>query len=52
MNPSGNGELLVAMNDKLNRLIDTEVGEDNGQMLPDGPNANWTLDPSVSKLRM
>ena len=32
--------------------IETEVGEDRGQMLPTGPNANWTLDPSVGKLRM
>jgi arylsulfatase A-like enzyme len=52
VNPSGNGELLVAMNDKLNLLIETEVGDDSGQMLPDGPDANWVLDPSVSKLRM
>ena len=29
-------ELVVAMNEKLNRLIDVEVGEDNGQMLPGG----------------
>jgi len=27
-------ELVMAMNDKLNRLIDAEVGEDRGQMLP------------------
>ena len=40
------------MNDKLNELIESEVGDDRGQMLPDGPDANWTLDPSVSKLRM
>jgi arylsulfatase len=45
-------ELLVAMNDKLNALIETEVGEDTGQMLPGGTDANWKLDPSVSKLRM
>ena len=47
-----NGDLLVAMNGKLNQLIESEVGEDNGQMLPTGPNANWTLDPDVAKLRM
>ena len=52
VNLSGNGELLVAMNQKLNALIESEVGEDRGQMLPDGPDANWTLDPSVSRLRM
>lgn len=34
-------ELVVAMNDKLNRLIDTEVGEDRGQMLPGGVEAGW-----------
>ncbi|GAF90515.1 unnamed protein product, partial [marine sediment metagenome] len=52
MNRTKNGELLVAMNDKLNGLIETEVGEDSGQMLPGGEDANWTLDPSISKLRM
>ena len=31
-----NGDLLVAMNDKLNALIESEVGEDTGQMLPGG----------------
>jgi arylsulfatase len=36
-------ELLVAMNDKLNRLIDTEVGEDRGQMLPGGVDAGWEV---------
>jgi arylsulfatase len=40
------------MNGKLNTLVESEVGEDHGQMLPGGPDANWTLDPSVSKLRM
>jgi arylsulfatase len=47
-----NGDLLVAMNEKLNTLIENEVGEDAGQMLPGGNDANWRLDPSVSKLRM
>jgi arylsulfatase len=46
------GDLLVAMNDKLNALTESEVGEDIGQMLPGGTDANWKLDPSVSKLRM
>ena len=46
------GDLLVAMNDKLNALIEAEVGEDIGQMLPGGEDANWALDPSISKLRM
>ena len=48
----GYGELLLAMNDKLNALIEAEVGEDSGQMLPGGEDANWKLDPGISKLRM
>jgi arylsulfatase len=47
-----NGELLVAMNEKLSATIESEVGDDRGQMLPGGDDASWTLDPSISKLRM
>ncbi|WP_035255375.1 sulfatase-like hydrolase/transferase [Desulfatiglans anilini] len=36
-------ELVVAMNDKLNRLIEAEVGEDRGQMLPGGIEAGWEV---------
>lgn len=36
-------ELLVAMNEKLNQLIDAEVGEDRGQMLPGGIDAGWDV---------
>jgi arylsulfatase len=36
-------ELVIAMNEKLNRLIDTEVGEDRGQMLPGGVEAGWEV---------
>ena len=36
-------ELVMAMNEKLNRLIDTEVGEDRGQMLPGGVEAGWEV---------
>ncbi|SOZ39100.1 sulfatase-like hydrolase/transferase [Cupriavidus neocaledonicus] len=36
-------ELVLAMNEKLNRLIDTEVGEDRGQMLPGGIDAGWEV---------
>jgi hypothetical protein len=36
-------ELVVAMNQKLNRLIETEVGEDRGQMLPGGIDAGWEV---------
>lgn len=37
------GELVLAMNDKLDRLIEAEVGEDNGQMLPGGVDAGWEV---------
>jgi len=40
-------ELVVAMNDKLNRLIEEEVGEDRGQMLPGGVDAGWTVTPET-----
>ena len=46
------GDLILAMSEKLNALIEAEVGEDVGQMLPGGNDASWTLDPSVSNLRM
>lgn len=36
-------ELIVAMNEKLNRLIDSEVGDDRGQMLPGGVDAGWEV---------
>jgi arylsulfatase len=47
-----NGDLLVAMNETLSATIESEVGDDRGQMLPGGDDASWTLDPSLSKLRM
>jgi len=40
-------ELLLAMNGKLNRLIDAEVGEDRGQMLPGGADAGWEVTPET-----
>ncbi|HEU0258313.1 MAG TPA: sulfatase-like hydrolase/transferase [Burkholderiales bacterium] len=42
-NLSANRELVAAMNEKLNRLIDAEVGEDRGQMLPGGIDAGWEI---------
>ena len=39
--PKKHGELLLAMNDKMNALIDTRVDElDNGSFMP-GKDANW-----------
>jgi hypothetical protein len=43
MDRAKNTELIQAMNDKLNRLIDAEVGEDRGQMLPGGIEAGWEV---------
>ncbi|MGC3999944.1 MAG: sulfatase-like hydrolase/transferase [Anaeromyxobacter sp.] len=40
-------ELLLAMNDNLNELIDLEVGEDRGQMLPGGIEAGWEVTPET-----
>jgi arylsulfatase len=40
-------ELVLAMNAKLNRLIDREVGEDRGQMLPGGIDAGWEITPET-----
>lgn len=40
-------ELVAAMNEKLNRLIDAEVGEDRGQMLPGGIDAGWEVTPET-----
>ena len=41
------GELLLAMNAKLTRLIDAEVGEDVGQMLPGGVDGGWVATEAV-----
>lgn len=47
MDRKKNGELLLAMNAKLNKLIDAEVGEDVGQMLPGGVDAGWVATNAV-----
>ena len=40
--------LIEAMNAKLNALIDREVGEDLGQMLPKDPGGGWVLTEAVN----
>lgn len=45
-----NADLLMAMNAKLNRLIDSEVDEDVGQMLPGGVDGDWVATPAVNDL--
>jgi arylsulfatase A-like enzyme len=42
---SGARDLVLAMNERLNALIDAEVGEDRGQMLPGGVDAGWEVTP-------
>jgi len=39
-----NRDLLLAMNDKLNRLIDREVGNDDGSHLPDISGVDWAFE--------
>src|SRR5262249_29257207 len=41
-------DLLDAMNAKLNALIDQEVGEDIGQMLPGGVDGGWVATGAVN----
>jgi arylsulfatase len=45
-----NADLLAAMNAKLNKLIDAEVGEDAGQMLPGGVDGGWVASPAVNDM--
>ena len=45
------GETIVMMNEKLNVLIEAEVGEDIGQMLPSLNGADWTLSSSIDDFR-
>jgi arylsulfatase len=43
-----NRDLIETMNAKLNGLIDKEVGEDVGQMLPGGVDAGWVATGAVN----
>ena len=44
-----NRELLMAMNDKLNKLVDAVVGEDRGAMMPGGIEAGWEVSAETMK---
>jgi len=46
------GDLILTMNNKLNLLLEDEVGDDVGQMLPGGADADWRLSPKLKHLRM
>ena len=39
-----NGDLIIAMNDKLNKVIEDEVGKDMGEYLPDIKGVNWAFE--------
>ncbi len=42
--PIANEELIIAMNDRLTRLIESEIGEDKGEMLPRRENGGlWCI---------
>jgi len=45
---TGQRALLESMNAKLNALIDREVGEDVGQMLPGGADGGWVATSAVN----
>jgi arylsulfatase A-like enzyme len=45
-----NGDLIAAMNAKLNKLLEAEVGEDIGQMLPGGVDGGWVATPAARDL--
>ena len=44
LDKKANDLLIMAMNDKMNKLIDEEVGSDKGEGLPDIKNVNWAID--------
>lgn len=50
LDPKKNGELILAMNAKLTQLIEAEVGEDIGQMLPGGVDGGWVVTPASRDL--
>ena len=43
-NPEQNEELILEMNDKLNRLIDEEIGVDDATYLPASEATDWYID--------
>lgn len=48
LNRAASAELIEAMNDKMNALIDQEVGPDIGQMMPGGVDGGWVLTSAVN----
>ena len=50
--PQKYAELIEMMNEKLNVLIASEAGEDDGQMLPSIKGSTWKLSASFRDLRL
>lgn len=46
---SPDNELVLAMNEKMNRLIDAEVGDDPGDMMPAGIEGGWEVSAETMK---
>ena len=44
-----NNDLVIAMNEKMTRLIDEEVGDDPGGMIPDGIEGGWEVSAETMK---
>ncbi len=44
MDKNKHGEIIMAMNEKLNKVIEDEVGDDDGSYLPDIKGVNWVFD--------
>ena len=42
--PHSHRDLIESLNSKLNALIDEEIGQDIGQMLPDADQTSWHID--------
>ncbi len=44
VNQSGNKELIMTMNGKLEAIIKAEIGKDDGREMPNIPTVDWTID--------
>jgi arylsulfatase A-like enzyme len=51
-NPRRYSDLIELMNNKLNLLIEVEVGDDDGQMLPALEGASWKLPSTIRDMRL
>ena len=52
LNRSKHENVIQMMNDKLNRLIEDEVGDDVGQMLPTLDDSDWKLSSNFKDIRL